>query len=70
MPRAVGVFRQAGFPVEAYPVDRRTSGLQDLMSLGPFAAGLRHADAAMYEWAGLVAYWVSGRTSALFPGPN
>lgn len=70
MPRAVGVFRQAGFLVEAYPVDRRTSGLQDLMSFGPFAAGLRRADVAMYEWAGLVTYWVSGRTSALFPGPN
>ena len=70
MPRAVGAFRRAGFPVEAYPVDWRTSGLQDLMSIGPFAGGLRRADAAVYEWAGLVVYWITGRTSALFPRPG
>ena len=26
--------------------------------------------AAMREWLGLVAYWLAGRTSALFPGPS
>ncbi len=26
MPRAIGTFRQAGFPIEAYPVDWRTRG--------------------------------------------
>ena len=26
MPRAIGLFRQAGFPVEAYPVDWQTGG--------------------------------------------
>ena len=30
MPRAVGVFRQAGFPVEAYPVDWHTKGWSDV----------------------------------------
>ena len=29
MPRAIGVFRHAGFPVEAYPVDWRTRGDAD-----------------------------------------
>src|SRR4029077_6661936 len=30
MPRAIAVFRAAGFPVEAYPVDWRTTGPMDL----------------------------------------
>ena len=30
MPRSVGIFRKAGFPVEAYPVDFRTRGSEDL----------------------------------------
>src|SRR5262249_38657920 len=36
LPRAVGVFRKAGFPVEAYPVDWRTRGAED--ALRPFAS--------------------------------
>ena len=31
MPRAIGIFRRAGFAVEAYPVDWRTRGRVDLM---------------------------------------
>ena len=71
MPRAVGVFRQAGFPVEAYPVDWRTRGADDVMR--PFATlgdGLRRTDTAMREWVGLVAYWLTGKSSELFPGPS
>ncbi|MGV3635527.1 MAG: YdcF family protein [Pseudorhodoplanes sp.] len=70
MPRSVGIFRKADFPVEAYPVDFRTRGSADL--LGPFgslAGGLARTDAATHEWAGLVVYWLTGRTSELFPGP-
>ncbi|MPZ37664.1 MAG: YdcF family protein [Rhizobiales bacterium] len=70
LPRAIGVFRKAGFPVEAYPVDWRTRGAGD--ALRPFPTlgdGLRRTDTAVREWIGLVAYWLSGRTSELFPGP-
>jgi uncharacterized SAM-binding protein YcdF (DUF218 family) len=70
MPRAIGVFRAAGFPVEAYPVDWRTRGPQD--ALRPFptlSGGLERADTAVREWIGLLAYWLTGRSSALFPGP-
>jgi uncharacterized SAM-binding protein YcdF (DUF218 family) len=35
MPRAIGVFRKAGFPVEPYPVDWRTRPAED--GLRPFA---------------------------------
>jgi len=71
MPRAIGVFRQAGFPVEPWPVDFRTAGLWD--ALRPFEApadGLKRFDTALREWIGLAVYRASGRTSALFPGPS
>jgi uncharacterized SAM-binding protein YcdF (DUF218 family) len=70
MPRAVGVFRAAGFPVEAFPVDYRTRGAIDL--LRPFSTlgdGLRRTDTAMREWVGLLIYRMVGRTDGLFPAP-
>jgi len=70
LPRAVGVFRKVGFPVEPYPVDWRTRGARDI--LRPFATlgdGLRRTDTAVREWAGLAVYWLTGRTSELFPAP-
>jgi uncharacterized SAM-binding protein YcdF (DUF218 family) len=70
MPRAMGVFRAAGFPVEAYPVDWRTRGPAD--ALQPFASlgdGLRRTDTAVREWIGLAAYRVTGRTTDWFPAP-
>lgn len=70
MPRAVGSFRRVGFAVEAYPVDWRTRGWSDLSEPSPaVSAGLARTDAAAREWAGLAAYWLSGRTSALWPAP-
>jgi uncharacterized SAM-binding protein YcdF (DUF218 family) len=70
MPRAIGVFRAAGFPVEAYPVDYRTRGPGDARRLFPSVAfGLAQTDVAMHEWAGLVAYRLTGRTEEFFPSP-
>jgi len=71
LPRAIGVFRKMGFPVEPYPVDWRTRGAAD--ALRPFATlgdGLRRSDTAVREWVGLAVYWLTGRSSALFPGPT
>lgn len=70
MPRAIGIFRKAGFAVEAYPVDWRTSGPED--ALRPFptmSEGLRRTDVAVREWIGLLAYWLTGKSSDLFPAP-
>jgi uncharacterized SAM-binding protein YcdF (DUF218 family) len=70
MPRSVGTFRAAGFEVEAYPVDWRTRGWSD--AAAPFdrlSMGLERTDVAIHEWTGLIAYWLSGRSSALFPSP-
>ncbi len=74
MPRSVGVFRKAGFPVEPYPVDWQTSAGERqwwqwlLPRFYPFR-GWNALDDAAKEWAGLVAYWLVGHTSELFPGP-
>jgi len=69
MPRAVGCFRRVGLPVEAYPVDWHTfPRWQPRFSL-QFGTGLALTDAVVHEWEGLLAYWLTGRTSALFPAP-
>jgi uncharacterized SAM-binding protein YcdF (DUF218 family) len=71
MPRAMGSFREAGFEVEAWPVDYRTRGKTDLTR--PFdkvSEGLRRVDVAAREWVGLLAYRLAGRSDSLFPGPT
>ena len=71
MPRAMGVFRKAGFAVEPFPVDYLTENdRSDFLRPYPRAArGLDTADDAFKEWVGLVAYYVAGYSDALFPGP-
>jgi len=70
MPRSMGIFRKAGFDVEAYPVDWRMGGRDDLLSFTNTARdGFDRTDVAMREWIGLVAYRLMGRTSELLPGP-
>jgi uncharacterized SAM-binding protein YcdF (DUF218 family) len=55
MARAVGCFRKAGFAVLPWPVEQR-----------PGDRSPEH----VREWLGLLAYWLIGRTDALFPGPE
>jgi uncharacterized SAM-binding protein YcdF (DUF218 family) len=70
MPRSIGAFRRAGFTVEAYPVDYRTTGPADVwIPFDSIATGLRRTDLAAHEWIGLLAYWLTGRSSELFPAP-
>ena len=70
MPRAVGCFRAVGFRVQPYPVEFMSRG-----RTGPFAlfstgsSALIQFDRAAKEWIGLVAYRLTGKTDALFPGP-
>ena len=71
MPRSMGVFRKAGFPVVAYPVGFYTLGEGRGLRLELDPAGnLRIFELAAHEWIGLAAYWASGRIDRLFPGPN
>ncbi|PJG54475.1 hypothetical protein CVM73_14665 [Bradyrhizobium forestalis] len=71
MPRSMGIFRKAGFDVEAYPVDWRMGGRDDLFSFTNMGAdGLGRTEVAVREWIGLVAYRLMGRTGELLPGPG
>jgi uncharacterized SAM-binding protein YcdF (DUF218 family) len=70
MPRAVGLFRKVGFPVEPYPVDWRVGRAADVFAFTQFSLeGLLRTDVGVREWLGLIAYWLTGRTGTLFPGP-
>src|SRR5882757_6426992 len=70
MPRSVGLFRKAGFAVEPYPVDWRVGGRGDLLSFTNIATdGLGRTDVGAREWAGLLAYWATGKIDDLFPRP-
>ena len=71
MPRAVGVFRKAGFAIEPHPVDWVSTGATLWPGLPrSIATGLAGIDEASHEWIGMLAYWLSGRSSELFPGPQ
>ena len=39
-------------------------------SFDKLSAGLARSDVAIHEWTGLVAYWLTGRSSELFPKPR
>ena len=70
MPRSVGLFRKAGFPVEPFPVDWRVGDRGDLGSFALLGAeGLSRTDTGAREWMGLVAYRLTGKTDQLLPGP-
>ena len=70
MPRSIGLFRKAGFAVEAYPVDWRVGGRGDLMSLSNIILdGLGRTEIAVREWIGLMAYRATGKIDDLLPGP-
>ncbi len=69
MPRAMGCFRGAGWQVVAWPVNYTTGTNPRLWYNWPFPTRLNQAEAAMREWAGLVAYRLMGRLENWFPAP-
>lgn len=69
MPRAVGCFRAAGFAVEPYPVAWRSDPVPAFWPSPAVGHNLERFDNAAREWLGLLAYRLSGKTSALFPAP-
>ncbi len=70
MPRSMGVFRQAGFNVIAYPVDFRLGSYGASFLTNSTGAGkMEKLDLAVHEWIGLASYWLTGRSTAFFPGP-
>jgi uncharacterized SAM-binding protein YcdF (DUF218 family) len=70
MPRSIGLFRKAGFAVEAYPVDWRVGGRDDLTKFSSAVLdGLGRTEIAVREWLGLIAYRATGKIDDLLPGP-
>ncbi len=71
IPRSMGIFRQAGFDVIAWPAHYYTSGRWEDVPVVTRASsdGLTMVDVSVREWIGLVVYWLTGKTSALFPAP-
>ena len=68
MSRAVGSFRNVGWDVLPWPTDwARVVPLW----FSPYPS-VRFSSlyAAEHEWFGLLAYWMAGRLSELFPGPT
>ncbi len=70
MPRAIGTFRKAGWTnLVAFPVDYATdhdTRFQPQFGLG---SNLQFLSEAVREYVGLTAYYMFGRTTALFPRP-
>src|ERR1700733_255721 len=69
LPRAMGLFQAAGFPVEACPVDYKTGGWRDVLEVPSPLGGFTRLDTAAHEWEGLLVDWITGRSPALLPGP-
>lgn len=71
MPRSVGLFRKAGWNVEAFPVNYLTTGKYDMLSALLF---LDRRNPMAYttvvkEWAGMVNHYIEGYSDQLFPQP-
>ena len=70
MPRSVGIVRKIGFDVIPYPVDYQTGSVRgDYAGFRKPGDAIRILQTASHEWIGLVSYYLTGKTSELFPGP-
>ena len=69
MPRSVGVFRKTGWDVAPVPVDFRTTDRYSFVAPRFTFARIVEANPVVREWLGLLAYYLTGRISALFPAP-
>lgn len=68
MPRSVGVFRQQGWNVLPYPVDYRGQPFGEDLIYFNLTGNLQDLMMAAREWAGLLAYWLTGKTDQFLPG--
>ena len=66
MPRSIGIFRKAGWPVMAIPVAYKA----DTPNSYILGDNLFELDRAVHEWLGLFVYYLTGKTDALFPAPG
>lgn len=71
MPRTMGILEKVGWSgLVPWPVDYRTLGNGDASAWTPsMADGLFQSNVAAREWLALIAYYLTGKTPALVPGP-
>lgn len=69
MPRAMGLFRKAGWNVIAQPTDYLTLPGGRLSWSPGWPGSLGPLNDAVYEWAGLMFAWMRGKIDQPFPGP-
>ncbi len=68
MPRSVGLFRKLDIDVSPWPTDFRTTGQAGLaFDFSQPSTNSQLMTTALREWTGLLAYYLAGRTHALFP---
>lgn len=67
MPRSIGIFCKAGWRMIPYPVDHRTMPGNLLRVDFDLSGHLRDLKIGVREWVGLLAYYLTGKTTALLP---
>lgn len=68
MPRSAGIFCRQGWRVLPWPVDHQTSKAT-LMRIGlNLGVNLNTLRVALHEWAGLLAYYMTDKTTEVLPG--
>ena len=67
MPRSVGIFCKAGWPVIPYPVDHQTNKDNLFRIDFNLSNNLLTLKTAIKEWLGLFAYYLSGKTTSFLP---
>lgn len=66
VPRSVGIFSKAGWPVIPVPVAYKSDNDYNTH----LADGLGMIDRAAHEWTGLAVYRLTGKTDTFFPSPE
>ncbi|MBL4785137.1 MAG: YdcF family protein [Cohaesibacteraceae bacterium] len=67
MPRAMGVFRKIGWNMIAWPVDYTQKRQEDFSVSFNFARNAGRLASALHEVVGLLVYYLTGKTSELYP---
>lgn len=67
MPRSVGIFCKADWPVIPYPVDHQTNKDNLFRIDFDLSNNLYVLKTAIKEWLGLFAYYLSGKTTSFLP---
>lgn len=70
MPRAIGAFNQNGWHMIPYPVDHQVNPDRLFKLRFSLAGNMVDLKNAVHEWVGLAAYYATGKSRPLFPGPK